>query len=97
MILLLIGLITAKGILLIIADGPHLKSKPITGEKGEFRMARITVKEAARRMQCGEQQVRMLCQLNKIPGAFCTGPKGRRTYYIYDNQIENLQKGVAAE
>lgn len=54
---------------------------------------RITPKEAARMMQCGEQQIRMMVQLNKIPGAFCTGPKYRRTYYIYRGQIENLMKG----
>lgn len=55
---------------------------------------RITTKEAAQMMQCGEQQVRMLCQLGKIPGAFCGGSKGRRTYYIYREQIENLRKGA---
>ena len=56
-------------------------------------MRRITPKEAAQMMQCGEQQIRIMCQLGKIPGAFCTGPKCRRTYYIYDEQIKNLMKG----
>lgn len=56
-------------------------------------MERITPKEAARMMQCGEQQVRMMVQLGKIPGAFCTGPKYRRTYYIYDEQIKKLKEG----
>lgn len=56
-------------------------------------MDRITIKEAAQMMDCGEQQVRVLCQHGKIPGAFCTGPKHRRTYYIYRDQIENLTKG----
>lgn len=56
-------------------------------------MKRITPKEAARMMQCGTQQIRMMVQLGKIPGAFCTGPKYRRTYYIYDEQIEKLKKG----
>jgi len=56
---------------------------------------RITPKEAARMMQCGEQQVRMMCQLGKIPGAFCTGSKSRRTYYIYRGQIKKLMEGEA--
>jgi len=60
-------------------------------------MKRITIKEAANMMDCGEQQIRVLVQLGKIPGAFCTGPKCRRTYYIYDTQIENLQKGKIHE
>mgnify|MGYP002515435842 FL=1 len=65
-----------------------------TGTKQkENNMKRITPKEAAQMMQCGEQQVRMMCQLGKIPGAFCTGKKPRRTYYIYDEQIKNLMKG----
>lgn len=59
-------------------------------------MKRITPKEAARLMQCGEQQVRMMCQLGKIPGAFCTGSKSRRTYYIYEEQIKSLVKGEDA-
>lgn len=56
-------------------------------------MRRITPKEAAQMMQCGEQQVRMMVQLEKIPGAFCTGPKRRRTYYIYDEQIKKIMEG----
>lgn len=56
-------------------------------------MKRITPKQAAQMMKCGEQQIRMLVQLGKIPGAFCTGSKQRRTYYIYDEQITNLMKG----
>ena len=56
---------------------------------------RITPKEAARMMQCGEQQIRIMVQLKKIPGAFCTGERPRRTYYIYRSQIENLMKGEA--
>lgn len=56
-------------------------------------MKRITPKQAAQMMKCGEQQIRMLVQLGKIPGAFCTGSKERRTYYIYDEQITNLMKG----
>ena len=58
-------------------------------------MNRIAPEEAARMMQCGTQQIRMMVQLGKIPGAFCTGKKPRRTYYIYDEQIKNLMKGAA--
>lgn len=66
-----------------------------TGEQQKEKvMKRITPKEAARMMGCGEQQVRMMVQIGKIPGAFCTGTKYRRTYYIYDEQIKNLMKGV---
>lgn len=60
-------------------------------------MKRITIKEAARMMNVGEQQIRIMVQLEKIPGAFCYGPKGRRTYIITDEQITNLMKGVSAE
>jgi excisionase family DNA binding protein len=56
-------------------------------------MKRLTTKEAARMMECGEQQIRMMIQLEKIPGAFCYGPKYRRTYFITDTQIEKLKKG----
>ena len=69
-----------------------------TGTKQkENNMKRITPKEAAQMMQCGEQQVRMMVQLGKIPGAFCTGKNPRRTYYIYREQIENLTKGARDE
>lgn len=56
-------------------------------------MKRITIKEAARTLNVGEQQVRMMVQLGKIPGAFCYGPKNRRTYIITDEQVANLMKG----
>lgn len=56
-------------------------------------MKRITVEQAARMMDCGTQQIRIMVQLDKIPGAFCYGPKCRRTYYITDEQITNLMKG----
>ena len=60
-------------------------------------MKRITTKEAARMMNVGEQQIRMMIQLKKIPGAFCYGPKCRRTYIITDEQIKNLMKGVSTD
>ena len=53
----------------------------------------LTIKEASRMMGKPEQAVRMLIQFEKIPGAFCTGPKYRRTYFITDTQIENMMKG----
>lgn len=58
-------------------------------------MKRITPKQAAQMMQCGEQQVRMMIQLGKIPGATYVGELPRRTYYIYDEQIINFMKGEA--
>lgn len=57
-------------------------------------MKRIKLEEAARMMGCSVQQVRMMVQLEKIPGAICYGPKYRRTYYITDEQVKNLMKGV---
>lgn len=56
-------------------------------------MKRITTKEAARMMNCGTQQIRMMVQLEKIPGAICYGPKHHRTYIITDEQIKKLMKG----
>ena len=58
-------------------------------------MKRITTKEAARMMDVGEQAIRMMIQLGKIPGAICYGPKCRRTYILTDEQIKNLMKGDA--
>ena len=58
-------------------------------------MKRITTKEAARMMDVGEQAIRMMIQLGKIPGAICYGPKCRRTYILTDEQIKNLMKGEA--
>lgn len=56
-------------------------------------MKRISIREAARMMDVGQQQIRVMVQLGKIPGAFCHGPKYRRTYFITDEQITNLMKG----
>ena len=56
-------------------------------------MRRITTKEAARMMDVGEQAIRMMIQLGKIPGAICYGPKWHRTYILTDEQIKNLMKG----
>lgn len=60
-------------------------------------MERITVKKAADMMNCGEQQVRVMVQLEKIPGAFCYGPKHRRTYYITDQQVRAVMEGGKSE
>lgn len=56
-------------------------------------MRRITTKEAAQMLNVGEQAIRMMIQLNKIPGAICYGPKTHRTYILTDEQIKNLMKG----
>lgn len=56
-------------------------------------MRAITVKEAAQMMQRPEQFVRMAVQLGKIPGAFATGTKAKRSYYITDEQVINMMKG----
>lgn len=56
-------------------------------------MKRITTKEAARMMDVGEQAIRMMVQLGKIPGAICYGPRNHRTYILTDEQIKNLMKG----
>lgn len=53
-------------------------------------MRRLTVKEAAQMLQASEQEVRMLIQLKRIPGATFTGKGQRKTYYIYDTQIESF-------
>lgn len=56
-------------------------------------MKRITTKEAAQMLNVGEQAVRMMIQLGKIPGAICYGSKSHRTYILTDEQITNLMKG----
>ena len=56
-------------------------------------MKRITTKEAAQMLNVGEQAVRMMIQLEKIPGAFCYGPKSHRTYILTDEQVINLMRG----
>ena len=60
-------------------------------------MSKITTKQASQMMGISEQAVRIMVQLNRIPGATCYGPKYRRTYYITSEQVENLMKGVSNE
>jgi excisionase family DNA binding protein len=58
-------------------------------------MKKISTEEAAQMMGVAVQGVRMMIQLEKIPGAFCYGPKHRRTYYITDEQVKKLMEGGA--
>lgn len=60
-------------------------------------MNKITIKQAAQMMQVSEQQVRIMVQIGKIPGAICYGPKCRRTYFITDEHVKNLMRGGSAE
>lgn len=53
-------------------------------------MRKLTIKEAAQMLQASEQEVRMLIQLGRIPGATYTGGKQRKKYYIYDTQVESF-------
>jgi len=53
-------------------------------------MKRLTIKQAAQMLQASEQEVRMLITLQRIPGATWTGEGKRKTYYIYDTQIESF-------
>ena len=55
---------------------------------------RLTIKQAAGIMNVGEQQLRIMIQRGKIPGAFCSGSKARRSYFITDTQVERVMKGV---
>lgn len=57
-------------------------------------MKRITIEEAATMMNVGKQQIRIMVQRGLIPGAFCSGSKTRRSYFITDTQIERVMKGV---
>ena len=53
----------------------------------------ITIKEASERMKVPVQQVRVMIQRGKIPGAFTMGTGKRRSYYITDQQITNVMNG----
>ena len=58
-------------------------------------MKRITITEASKMLNVSEQCTRMMIQAGQIPGASYHG-EGRKTYYITDEQVENLMKGVRA-
>lgn len=62
-------------------------------------MKRISIREAARMMQVPEQFVRVSIFAGKIPGAYkVEGRNGKRgQYYITDEQVKNLMKGVKDE
>jgi hypothetical protein len=62
-------------------------------------MKRISTKEAARMMGVAEQFVRVSIFAGKIPGAYkVEGRNGKRgQYYITDEQVKNLMKGVKDE
>ena len=62
-------------------------------------MKRISIKEAARMMQVPEQFLRVSIFAGKIPGAYkVEGRNGKRgQYYITDEQVKNLMKGVRDE
>ena len=59
-------------------------------------MRTISIKEASRMMQKPEQWVRVAIFAGKIPGAFYLPGKNnkRGTYFITDEQVTNLMKGV---
>ncbi|MBQ1293170.1 MAG: hypothetical protein IIY21_03985 [Clostridiales bacterium] len=56
-------------------------------------MGRITTKQAARMLNVGEQAIRMMIQLDKIPGAICYGSKAHRVYIVTEEQITKLMEG----
>ena len=58
-------------------------------------MKKISIAQAAEMMGVCEQQVRVMIQRDKIPGASCHGPKCRRTYYITDEHVTRMMKGVS--
>ena len=57
----------------------------------------VTIEEASKMMGQKPTAVRRWIQLGKIPGAFYTGTKSRKTYHITDVQIQNLMKGVVQD
>ena len=58
-------------------------------------MKRITITQASKMLNVSEQCTRMMIQAGQIPGASYHG-ETRKTYYITDEQIENLMKGSRA-
>ena len=53
----------------------------------------VTIEEASQMMGKPAPAVRRWIQLGKIPGAFTTGTKAKRTYHVTDVQIERMMKG----
>ena len=58
-------------------------------------MSRISIKEAAVRMEISEQCLRMMIKGGKIPGAIMSGSKARRSYYLTEAIIDNAIQGRA--
>ena len=56
-------------------------------------MNKITVKQAANMAGVSPQALRVMIQEKVIDGAKCYGPKGRKTYYVTDDQMINFMKG----
>ena len=56
-------------------------------------MSKITIKEAAGRMEISEQCLRVMIQTGKIPGAIMSGSKARRSYYLTEAIIDNVIQG----
>lgn len=56
-------------------------------------MSRISIKEAAGRMEISEQCLRMMIKGGKIPGAIMSGSKARRSYYLTEAIIDNAIQG----
>lgn len=60
-------------------------------------MARITIKEAAKRLELPEQSVRSWAQTGKCPFAVVVADKkskhGRRTYYANDERLTLYLEG----
>ena len=56
----------------------------------------LSIREASKMMQMPEQFVRVSIYAGKIPGAYYVKQEGksRGQYFITDEQIKNLMKGV---
>lgn len=54
----------------------------------------LKIREAAKRLQVGEQAAREMIKAGHIPGASCWGSKKHMTYYITDEQIDRMMKGI---
>ena len=62
-------------------------------------MRPISIREASRMMQAPEEFVREAVRRGKIPGAFYMkkDEKSRGVFYITDEQVTNMMKGVVQD
>ena len=62
-------------------------------------MRPISIREASRMMQAPEEFVREAIRQNKIQGAFYMkkDEKSRGVFYITDEQVTNMMKGVVKD